>query len=72
MYKICNVVQSADHILLYCKGKDLTTNRIKFKDKLCKYVLNYRSLSDERKRLNFRPLWKKANENEARETIYLC
>ena len=36
-------------------------------------VPNYRSLSDEHKLqmvLNFRPLWKKANENEACETIY--
>ena len=68
--KICNVVQSVDHVLLYCKGKDLTTNRIIFEDKLdlCKYVPKYCSLSDEHKLqmvLNFRPLWKKANENEA-------
>ena len=71
--KICNVVQSVDHVLLLCKGKDLTTNRIIFEDKLCKYVPNYCSLSDEHKLqmvLDFRPVWRKANENEACETIY--
>ena len=38
-----------------------------------KYVPNYRSLGDEDKIqmvLNFKPLWKKVNENEACETIY--
>ena len=39
----------------------------------CKYVSNYLSLSDEDKLqivLNFKPLWKKDNENVACETIY--
>ena len=72
MYKTCNVVQSVDHVLLYCKGSNLTTNRIIFEDKLSKYAPNYRSLSDEDKLQmvrNFKPLWKKEDENEARKTI---
>ena len=44
-----------------------------FEKKICKYVPNYHSLSDEDKLqivLNFKPLWKKVNENEACEAIY--
>ena len=71
--KICNVVQSVDHVLLHCKGSNLTSNRSIFENKFCKYVPNYHSLSDEDKLqivLNFKPLWKKVNENEACEAIY--
>ena len=61
---ICNVVQSVDHVL-HCKGSNLKPNRTIFKNKFCKYVPNYHSLSDEDKLqivLNFKPLWKKLNE----------
>ena len=71
--KICNVVQSVDHVLLHCKGSNLTSNRTIFKNKFCKYVPNYLSLSDEDKLqivLNLKPLWKKVNENVACEAIY--
>ena len=71
--KICNVVQSVDHVLLHCKGSNLTSNRTIFENKFCKYVPNYHSLSDEDKLqivLNFKPLWKNVNENEACEAIY--
>ena len=70
---ICNVVQSVDHVLLHCKGSNLTSNRTIFENKFCKYVPNYLSLSDEDKLqivLNLKPLWKKVNENVACEAIY--
>ena len=66
--KICNIVQSVDHVLLHCKGSNLTSNRTILENKFCKYVPNYHSLSDEDKLqivLNFKPLLKKVNENEA-------
>ena len=47
--KICNVVQSVDHVLLHCKGSNLKSNRTIFENKFCKYVPNYHSLSDEDK-----------------------
>ena len=62
--KTCNVIQFLDHVLLHCKGSKLTTNMIIFEDKICKYVPNYRILSDEDKLqmlLNSKSLWKKAN-----------
>ena len=68
--KICNVV---DHVLLHCKGSNLKSNRTIFENKFCKYVPNYHSLSDEDKLqivLNFKPLWKKLNENEVCDAIY--
>ena len=71
--KICNVVQSVDHVLLHCKGSNLKSNRTIFENKFCKYVPNNHSLSDEDKLqivLNFKPLWKKVNESEACEAIY--
>ena len=71
--KICNVVQSVDHVLLHCKGSNLTSNRTIFENTFCKYVPNYHSLSDEDKLeivLNFKPLWMNVNENEACEAIY--
>ena len=66
--KICNVVQSVDHVLLHCNGSNLTTNKTMFENKFCKYVPNYHGLSDDDKLqivLSFQPLWKKVNENEA-------
>ena len=60
--KICNVVQSVDHVLLHCKGSNLKSNRTIFENKFCKYVPNYHSLPDEDKLqivLNFKPLWMK-------------
>ena len=71
--KLCNVVQSVDHILLHCKGSIFMTNGTTFENKLCKYVSNYHNLSDDNKLqivLNCKPLWKKVNENEACEPIY--
>ena len=71
--KNCNVVQSVDHVLLHSKGSNLTSNRTIFENKFCKYVPNYLSLSDGDKLqifLNYKPLWKKVNENEACEAIY--
>ena len=44
-------------------------------NKFCKHVPNYHSLSDDdilKIVLNFKPLWKKVNENEAYEAIYIC
>ena len=60
--KICNAVQFVDHVLL-------TTNRIILENKLCKYVPNYHSLSDEVKLqivLNFQTLWKKVKVRQHR------
>ena len=70
--KECNDVQSATHVLLTCKNKDLTENRTMFENKICKHVYKYPMFSTQEKLptvLNLKLLCKKEDQDDAIETI---